>query len=177
MENKKIAFLALSLSNGGAERVISNLLINLNKEYEKYLILIDGDDIEYPYEGEIVNLKFFKKHDGVFKYLNYLLSYYKLKKIKQKYKFDVVISFLEVPSFLNILTKQEEKVIISVRNYTSKAFHGIKARIYFPLIRKLYNLSDKVISVSKEAGEDLIINFGIMRKKIEIIYNFYDLKK
>lgn len=177
MRNKKIAFFALSLSNGGAERVISNLLINLSKKYEKYLILIDGDDIEYPYEGEVLNLKFFKNHDGVFKYLNYLLSYYKLKKIKQKYKFDIVISFLEVPSFLNILTKQEEKVIISVRNYTSKAFYGLKAGIYFPLIRKLYNLSDKVISVSKEAGDDLVTNFDIINEKIEVIYNFYDLKK
>lgn len=178
MKNKKIAFFALSLSNGGAERVISNLLLNLEeKKYEKYLILMDQDDISYPYQGKLLGLKILKKHQGINKILNYILAYWKLKAIKKKYQFDIVISFLEVPSFLNILTRENEKVIISVRNYTSQAFEGIKAKIYFPLIKKLYNFSDKIISVSKEAKEDLINFFRVFGDKIEVIHNFYDLNK
>lgn len=172
----KIAFIIPTLDNGGAERVVSNLLLNLDKNYEKYLILFDGEKIVYPYKGKLIDLKTFNSK-GVFRFLNYFFAYFKLKKIKKKYKFDVVISFLEIPSFLNLLTKDKEKTIISVRNYTSKAFRGLRAKIYFPLIRKLYNFSDKIISVSKETKKDLVNFFGIDKEKIEVIYNFYDLEK
>lgn len=172
---KKIAFIIPTLDNGGAEKVVSNLLLNLSEEYEKYLILLDGSKIIYPYKGEIIDLKTFK-NKGIFKFFNYFFAFFKLKKIKKKYKFDIVISFLEIPSFLNLLTKNEEKVVISVRNYTSKAFRGLRAHIYFPLIRRLYHFSDKIISVSKEIKKDLIDFFGINEEKIEIIYNFYDLE-
>lgn len=173
---KKIAFIIPTLDNGGAERVVSNLLLNLNEKYEKYLILLDGSKIVYPYEGKIIDLKTFN-NEGILKIFNYFLAFFKLRKIKQKYKFDIVISFLEVPNFLNLLTKQDEKLIISVRSYTSRMFSGLRAKIYFPLIKKLYNLSDKIIAVSKGVKEDLVEFFKINEEKIEVIYNFYDLEK
>ena len=173
---RKVAFIIPTLDNGGAERMVSNLLINLSDKYKKYLILLDGDKIIYPYKGEVINLKTFDSK-GTLRFLNYFFAYFKLKKIKKKYKFDIVISFLEIPSFLNLLTKKDEKIVVSVRNYTSKAFRGLRAKIYFPLIKRLYNFSDKIISVSKESKKDLIEFFKVKEAKIEVIYNFYDLEK
>ena len=48
---RKVAFIIPTLDNGGAERMVSNLLINLSDKYKKYLILLDGDKIIYPYKN------------------------------------------------------------------------------------------------------------------------------
>lgn len=175
---KKIAFLTITLSNGGAERVVSNLLLNLSdQKYKKYLLLLNGDEVDYPYTGQIINLKTFKINTGIFKYINFLLAFFKLIYIKRKYKFDTCISFLDIPNFMNILSKDKEKVIVSVRTHISDSYKDRKLFIYGNIIKKFYNSADKIIAVSEECKDDLIYNFKIFKDKIDTIYNFYDLNK
>ena len=177
-KKKNIAFFTITLSNGGAERVISNLLVNLSDErYEKNLILLDGDDITYPYKGNLINLKTFSKNTGVFKYLNFIFSYFKLLRVKKNNDFDVVISFLDLPNFLNIISKKNERVYVSVRTHISDSYKGMKRIIYGSIIKCFYNYSNKVIAVSNECNEDLKNEFNVKDEKLLTIQNFYDLEK
>lgn len=50
---KKIAFMINSLRGGGAERVISNLSLNLSSGYEVSILLNDTEEIFYPYKGNL----------------------------------------------------------------------------------------------------------------------------
>ncbi|WP_163468930.1 glycosyltransferase [Fusobacterium sp. IOR10] len=178
MKRKKIAFLIITLSGGGAERVVSNLLLNLeNKKYKKYLILFDGEKISYPFEGELLKLNSFKKNNGIFKIINLILAFFKLMKIKKENNFDIVISFLDIPNFYNLLTKKNEKCFLSVRNYISDAYKGFKGRIYKFIIVNFYKKADKIIAVSKECKKDLIENYSSNKEKTISIPNFYDLEK
>ncbi|NLN42265.1 MAG: glycosyltransferase, partial [Clostridiales bacterium] len=49
---KKIAILVPQLAGGGAERVASNLSLNLpGNKYDKHIIVYDDEKIDYPYKG------------------------------------------------------------------------------------------------------------------------------
>src|SRR5699024_10419230 len=49
--------------------------------------------------------------------------------------------------------------------------------LYKKIIKYMYNRADLVISVSEAIKDDLVNNFGIDKKKVKVIYNFYDIKK
>ena len=44
--NKNIAFLIPSLRNGGAERVLSNMSINLDEKFNQTIIVWDSNNID-----------------------------------------------------------------------------------------------------------------------------------
>lgn len=171
---KKVAFFIPDLGGAGAERVVSNLTQALaERGYDIFLILYNQNDMAYPYGGKLLTID---GGSGILyknKMLKFLYRTYRLKMLKLKYKFDVVISFLENPDFQNILTKGKEKVYISVRNYASKSYSKSKKLIS----KLLYKRADKIIAVSEEIKEDLINNFFIEEGKVKVIYNPYDLEK
>lgn len=171
---KKVAFFIPDLGGAGAERVVSNLTQALaEKGYDIFLILYNQKDMAYAYGGKLLIIDGSSSVLLKNKILKFLYRTYRLKMLKLKYKFDVVISFLENPDFQNILTKGKEKVYISVRNYASKSYSKSKKLIS----KLLYRRADKIIAVSEGVKEDLINNFFIREQKIKVIYNPYDLEK
>lgn len=171
---KKVAFLIPDLGGAGAERVVSNLTQALaERGYDIFLILYNQNDMAYPFGGKLLTIDASSSILYKNKILKFLYRTYRLKMLKLKYKFDVVISFLENPDFQNILTKGKEKVYISVRNYASKSYSKRKKLI----AKLLYKRADKIIAVSEEVKEDLINNFFIEKGKVKVIYNPYDLEK
>lgn len=176
---KKIAILIGSLSGGGAERVVSNLSLHLNKEIERSIIIYSCEDIVYPYKGELIRIKPCKRGEvkGWFRKLYYLYKYVNaVRGIKQKCKIQVCISFLLVPNLINILSGSEKRVI-SVRDYTTKNIRGIYGKAYALLIRLFYNNADLIVAVSQGVKTDLINNYNVDGKKVQVIYNPYDIEK
>lgn len=176
---KKIGLLISTLNSGGAERVVSRLTKILAEEYEIFLILFEDTYINYEYEGKLINLDI-KSSDSLIKQL--LLPFFrarKMKKIKKKFKLDLVISFLDSPNIVNILSKTREcKTIVSVRNYIAKEQkQNIRTKIIGNSIKFLYNKADKIIAVSQLIKKSLIDDYKIKEEKIEVIYNPYNLKE
>ncbi|MBG9814565.1 hypothetical protein ABD68_24325 [Bacillus endophyticus] len=175
---KNIAILIPKLSGGGAERVASNLSIYLpESKYNKFIILFDENDIDYPYNGKIISLESPVSHNMFGKIVNFIKRIYKLKQIKKKYNIDTTISFLTRANLINILSSKDDQSIISVRNYTSKDLKGVAGSIYKILIKLLYNKANKIVAVSKVIKQDLIKNYNIRREKVTVIYNPYDIEK
>ena len=81
------------------------------------------------------------------------------------------------PNVVNILSRSNDKVIISVRNYISKSSNGFYGKIYKLLIKLLYNKADLIVVVSEAIKRDLIKNYGLEEEKIKVIYNPYDIEK
>lgn len=175
---KNIAIIISSLKGGGAERVVSNITMNLPKDkYKIYLILFDSSSIAYPYTGELIDIDIKANNNPFMKTINFIRRYFRIKKIKRKYKIDTSISFLGGPNLLNILTKNKDKVVVSVRGYMSKQSKGIYTWIGKRLMKKTYNNADMVVAVSNLIKNDLITNYNINENKVLTIYNPYDLEK
>lgn len=175
---KNLAIIISSLKGGGAERVVSNISMNLPKDkYKVYLILFDSSSIEYPYSGQLIDINIKANNNPILKLINFLRRYLEIKKIKTIYKIDTSISFLEGPNLLNILTKRKDKVVVSVRGYTSKQYKDIYSWISRHFLKTLYNNADTIVTVSNLIKNDLAINYNINENKMLTIYNPYDLEK
>lgn len=179
---KKIAFLIPTLSNGGAEKVVSVISKYLPSNFDKYIILYNEDSIFYEYDATLLSLdyigssskrKFVKK---IHKIIYFPILIGRLKKMKIKYEFDYVISFLNHFNILNILSRKNEKCIISVRNYISLQHTGIDGKIFKFFIKKFFKKADAIIPVSKMIAHELVNKYNINNDKIRVIYNPYNIK-
>ncbi|MFA2832069.1 glycosyltransferase [Bacillus paranthracis] len=175
---REIKFFIGTLSSGGAERVVSNLSLNMPADVKREIILFGSNaKIEYPYKGNLVFLDKLSHKNIFYKVFSFISRVRALKKIKKKNKDVPLISFLEYPNLINLLTYRHGRTIISVRNHmSSKHQKGLKAFCWNMTIKFLYGKADQVIAVSEEIKNDLVKNYGISEKKITVIYNSYSIK-
>jgi glycosyltransferase involved in cell wall biosynthesis len=174
---KKIYFLIGSLSNGGAERVVSNLSVALSgKEYEVNIIIFGKQsEKQYGAKGNIIKIDDAVPKNFFSKIATFAKRVYKIRKINSKEE-NLVISFLEYPNLLNIFSNKKNNAIISVRNHMStKHAKGVKALLWKFTFRYLYSKAKKIIAVSEEIRIDMHKNYNIPIDKIDVIYNSYPI--
>lgn len=168
---KNIAIIITKLNGGGAERCASNLSIELSRHYNVFVIVFDSENVTYPYKGSLINLNIPKSDGGIRRYINVLKRTYMLKKIKKEHKIDVAISLLDGPNLVNALSKGDEKVIVSIRNFISKEPMSPIRRF---LVKYSSKVADLTVSLSEVVRRDLINNFGMKSNKVITIYNHVD---
>lgn len=174
---KNIGLLISELNSGGAERVVSRLSKILNDKYNVYVILFEDTYMEYDYSGILVNLDVPAK-SGLFAKVKLLKKRVnKLKKQKKELKLDCVISFLDSPNMVNILSKVKGcKSAVSIRNYSASENSGsLLGKITNLLYKMLYKRADKVVPVTKVIEELYIKKYSLPKEKIKVIYNPYDI--
>lgn len=177
---KRVGLLIPSLADGGAERVVSRLSFILGDKYDIYLILFDSSNPKYQYNGEIINIAVPANTGSVFSKIILLFKRtYRLKKVKKQYKIDVLISFLDSPNIVNVLSKVNScKTIISIRNYFDiEKKSSFFLEIMSFLTKNIYSNADAIISVSKEIKDNLIYKYGVEADKVKVIYNPYDVEE
>ncbi len=173
---KNVSIIVPSLKGGGAERVVSLLSQELSKRYNLYLIIFDSNDMAYPYGGKLVNINI-KSHTSVLmKIINVIRRAYRVKRIKKQYKIQSSISFLSSANIINILSKQDDRVIISIRSHLSKRKKNLITGIIRCLNKFLYNMADNIIAISNGVAKDLIKEYNLDRKLISFIYNPIDIR-
>jgi len=172
----KVGLLIHSLSHGGAERTICRLSFALSQlGHEVYIILLDGNVIQYEYTGKLINMDT-QSSDGFLKKITIVLKRISiLKKIKKKHKFDAVISFLENSNIINILSKKKEKCIISIRSYAEISKTNKEHRTINFINRLIYPRADYIVTVSKLIKHDIHNNYHLKTNRIVCIYNPYNI--
>lgn len=176
---KKVGLLISTLNSGGAERVVSRLSNLLKDEYKIYIIIFEDTYICYEYSGQLINLNTKSKDNFINKIYNFAKRIIKMKNIKKKLDLDVVISFLETPNIVNILSKNKKcKTLVSIRNY-SEAEKKVSMinRVTNYIIGNLYHKADGIIPVSKVIKESLVNDYKLDEKKISVIYNPYNVNE
>ncbi|WP_422104553.1 glycosyltransferase [Winogradskyella sp.] len=180
LNQKNIAILSISLTSGGAEKVISLLLKELRNDYKVTLVLFHGvlhfpvpEGVEvFAMSDKSQNRPFYKKF---FDLIRFIFIYYRFIK---KRNIEISISFLAFPNLINGVVasfNKNVKTIISERgfpsdNVTSKLSFYI-SKIFYPI---LYNKCDKLFSNSVYINNDLKDNFGV-KIPMEVIYNPIEL--
>lgn len=173
----KILFIVPSLNSGGAERVISLLCNNLNKnKFEIILGILKKEGIfleQISKEVKIIDLK--EKHVRN--------SFFKIKKLIIQEKPDIVFSTLShlnlfIAIFKFLLPKDSiyigrESSIVS-ETLKEKKFKRI---IFEKLYRIFYSNLDYIVCQSQYMADDLIENYKIKKAKIKVINNPVDIEK
>ncbi len=174
---KNIGLLISQFNSGGAERVVSRVSKILEDKYNIYVILFEDTYMEYDHGGILVNLDAPAKSGALSKVLLLLERIRKLRKKKKELKLDCVISFLDSPNMVNILSKVKGcKSAVSIRNYSASENRGsLLGKITNALYKMLYKRADKVVPVTKVIEDLYIKNYNIPKEKLKVIYNPYDI--
>jgi len=179
---KRVAILIYSLASGGAERVVSILLHALKDEYDLTLVLMN-DTCFYPIPKDIqvVYLENSNPHEhGIKKLLKLPLLGWRYKKLLHSHQFDLSISLMTRPNYINSLAKllgSGVRTIISERSMFSLqySYKNLQSFINRYLV-KLYNMADLIVTNSYGNREDLIESFQI-QPPMTTIYNPLDLEQ
>ena len=102
----------------------------------------------------------------------------RLRSLKKSYSIDASISYLEGANYVNLLSRYRDRIIISVRgskvldmNITG-LIGMIRLKFLLPII---YRFADRIIALSHGIKSELIEEFQLNARRIDVIYNFYDL--
>ncbi len=173
---KNIGLIISNLSGGGAQRVVSNLSFGLSSYFKLYIILHDGKNIDYSYEGQLVDLETPVVKGFINKTTVFVKRILRLNAVKRRVKPYAVVSFLESSNFINLLSGGNSRTIISVRNYKSKQSSGFLGKLFSLMIKAFYGKSDLIITPTKSIKADLANAFNLEENKIKVINNPCDLE-
>lgn len=179
---KKVLFTIASLYDGGAQRVLSNIVTHFPEDWEIDILLNNERMIEYPYRGRILSLSlpdFRNRKSMVYFFRELLKRTLYLRKLKKKNHYDACISLLDSSNIANVLSGNKHcKTIISMHlNMTSRKSRLLYRVSAFPLVKFVYSHADKIVTVSKEIELDMRKKFHIPAQKITTIVNGYDVKE
>jgi GalNAc-alpha-(1->4)-GalNAc-alpha-(1->3)-diNAcBac-PP-undecaprenol alpha-1,4-N-acetyl-D-galactosaminyltransferase len=165
----KLIVVISKFEKGGAERTLSVLSEEWIGKNEVKLIIFDGTNFSYPFNGTIAYLKL-PALDGTFlKIFQFFRRLVKLIKLFRRENPDRIISFMESANFPSIcaayFTSKLEKLIVSTH-----ADPKVMSKLQRFLIPYFYRFPKRVISVSKGVTNALI-KMDIPKKNIITIYN------
>lgn len=176
---KNIAIIVQNLKGGGAERAGANLSIILSEQYHVHLIIFDGTEQAYVHGGTLHVLNLPPQKGKLGKALQFLKRVRAIKKIKKEYQIACTISLMEGANLVNILSRQQDKVLVSIRNHISslKNNPAIKIKYSKPMMRWIANHADKVIAVAHDVMIDCVENWGMAQDKVMEIPNLCDFER
>ena len=173
-----------SLAGGGAERVVSVLLQELQDSYDITLVLMCNKiDYDTPKDIKIYFLEDSNPYEnGIVKLLKLPFLGLKYKNFCQKNSVDISLAFMNRPSYVAIFSKMfgnRARNIISERTTPSMMYrhNNLLSKVSRILIKKLYPKADMVIANAEGNRLDLIDNFAIDKAKVVSIANPFDLEK
>jgi N-acetylgalactosamine-N,N'-diacetylbacillosaminyl-diphospho-undecaprenol 4-alpha-N-acetylgalactosaminyltransferase len=170
---QNIVFVINSLTAGGAEHALVQLLSRMEdrlQSYTTHLVLLDIADERHKAPC------FVTKHVLDAKFSTWK-SAYLLTKLMKNLSPAVTLSFLTRANCANVFSSEllGHPCIISERIHTSSHFgKGATATLSRNTVRFAYRRADQIIAVSQGVKQDLVANYGISESRIRAIYNPVD---
>ena len=159
-----------TLNEGGGERVVSELSLNLPDSIERVIVLFKKE-VFYPYKGKLISLDIPLFNNLFFRIYYFFVAVLRFKKLLKTEKPNLVISFGVPANIINILTNK--KAVLRIDTFMS----SLPSKTYKALARFFYKKAFNIICVSKVSAKDLVNNFNIKENKIKVIYNPINIKK
>lgn len=179
--SKKMAFLINSMSGGGAEKLVLTLLERLQTDGVSIeLICLEKNDVYNVNESiKITYLTDWNNVSGTKKLIFLPFLAFRLFNYVKKYQIEIVQSHLFRANYVNLLSKLlfRSNHNIQVVNHSVISRYkkeGISGKINLFLIKKLYPLADKIISVSNAVQKDMQ-NLFAFKNDQKVIYNMFNI--
>jgi len=171
---KNIALIVNSLQRGGAERCAADLSLIFSKRGFRVFILTDlTKNITYEYAGKLISYDFDifgssqeQKNDLLLNKVSELME------LKNKYNIDISISFMQLANYLNILSKNKEKVILTTHSLNSEYAKYNKSIFWSEeTFRDLYQYADVITFPSEYCRNDWLMHYGDKFKITKTVNN------
>lgn len=166
---QKIVLVIYSLQRDGAEKVVSLLSQQFDKVgHQVDVIVFDGEKTEYPYAGQLIDLKLPSQKNGVFlrKIVTLLRRMLALRRRYQQQQYDRIIAVMESAAFPSILTGF--RTVVS--NHCNPAIYF--TRFEWLLARLLYPRAHNVVMVAKQS--EACLRQRLKLRNLRCIYNPLD---
>lgn len=176
---KKVLMIIPVLAGGGAERVVSNLTMQLKEKYQMD-ILLDYDDVSYAYAGKIIQMNpGVKRAPNTFHELRtYIRKLFVLRKMKRLRKYDCYISHSAISHLLNVMTGNKKcDVILTLHVKPTDMKHSRISGVLDFFSRRFMKKADWMIAVSEGVREEYIRDYSIPPEKIVSIWNGTDINE
>ena len=166
---KQIFFVIPTLQGGGAEKVISNLVLNFDKK--KYKVSVVVFDLSKQIYLKNKNIKIF--HLGNKKITLGLYSFLKVINVNKPDLIISTVSHLNLYiSIIKYFFPKKTKVIVRESNFISKNIYLQASSTLFKILYRIfYNNVDISLVFSKKHKLDILKNTNIKKHKIKIIGN------
>ncbi|KKL89618.1 hypothetical protein LCGC14_1912890 [marine sediment metagenome] len=182
---KKLLIIIHSLKRGGgAERLASNLTIQLSKEYNIFILTVYHFKNLYPHTGHYYSLKenlgVMRKILNSLKFLT-IIRPLRIYSVIRKISPDFILSSMDITNVYSILSKYIFRfnipLFIYVQNNPIMRYKKKLKYLNF-LIRELYPIKsvNKIITISKGLEKILENYYCIKKDKLQTILNAIDLK-
>jgi len=163
--------------NGGAENVAARLSRHFSNCHDVSVISFDCSRTDYEYAGELIDLQLTKEKNYFKKIVVMYKAVSKVKRYKKTTNPIASISLIGHPNLANVLSRQDELCIVSVRTYLRRSKSVIKHFLQKLLVRTVYNRADKVVAICEGVRKDLVDYYGVNPDKIEVIYPYFDVSE
>ncbi len=141
---KKIALIINSLSSGGGERVVATLSQGFAKEYDVTVVVFEGENIDYDFGGQLVDLDCHKKSGVLAKSYNLLKRAYKLRRLFKANNFDHIFGFMESANYPAVLASKKTVASLHIDfNFLSKT-EQLLVRCICPRAKLVAPVSDDI---------------------------------
>lgn len=166
----KILFISPNLSSGGAERqIVTVALLLKDRGYKvEFLCYAEGNFYEHILQAKSIKVNWILLP-------NYLRRMLVVRRFIRKGGYDTVISFLEIPCFLNnfaAIGGKKWKVITGERNSKESTFTSVKNKIFC----KFQKYSDCIVCNSENARQMWLRHYSKYASKLKVIYNTVTLQ-
>ena len=179
---KRIALVINTLSDGGAERAVSNLSRGLYRKYDIDIVVNDTKHLVYPYKGHIVSLNLPPEP-------RHLRSLYQiqvvsrrtrmLRYLKKKEKYAAVVSFSDLCNVSNVFSGNRycRSIVTVHHSFLGKTANSrIHQFISHGLMSWCFRKACLTVSCSRGINDELIREYGLSSKKGRAIYNGLELQ-
>jgi len=175
-QKKRLLIIVPHLREGGAQKSAARLSELMADRFEVYIVTFFSEELfptAYAYKGELTTINQGTSKSIFGKIRNTIERRRFLKRLKKEKNINVAVSYMHAAHTANILSKTNERTIISLRTLLSK---NVKSRIEALTIRRLYRKADLVAAQNERARYDAVTNFNISQNKTTVIPNFYNFK-
>lgn len=175
MNNKPLMILTPKTFNGGAEHVAARLSRHFHKHYDVSVISFDSSRMDYEYSGTLRDLALPRGSSPLQRLTNLWKSVQKIRGHKRSIKPVACISLIGYPNLANVLSRQDEICILSVRTFMRRSPNVIKHYLQKKLVNWMYNRADKVVAICEGVKKDLVDYYDVDPIKVDVIYPYFDV--
>src|SRR5579862_4673881 len=151
----KVMFLIPHISDGGAEKILSDLSFNLGMG--EIVVVVFEKRQGYPFQGRLISMDLpIEKHSMLRRMSGFIRRTYRFMRLLKEERPDCVISFMGEANFINALAAP--RPIITVHNHLSSSSYlrgRMEARIFNFLIKTLYRRAT-IVAVSDKVKAELV---------------------
>lgn len=166
---------------GGAQRAFHDHSVELQKRYAVTEAVFNLDEPNlYPSGNPLENLDVAGGGSPGQKATNFVQRIKRLKAVKKRLRTDVCVSHLEGADYVNLLSKDREKVILLIQGSKTHdrningAVGWLRKKVLMPL---LYKRADRIVCVSRDIIPEMVEDFGVAPRKLVAINNSFEVEQ